>query len=93
MDLAVGARRVIAMCEHTDSAGQPKLVRSCDFEVTAPGCVDTVVTDLALLRRTGGGFALEEVARGFTAEEVVALTRMDIDMTLDMRIMQECWGD
>ncbi len=93
MDLAVGARRVIAMCEHTDSAGQPKLVRSCDFEVTAPGCVDTVVTDLALLRRTGGGFALEEVARGFTAEEVVALTRMDIDVTLDIRIMQECWGD
>lgn len=53
MDLAVGARQVIAMCEHTDSTGQPKLVGTCDFEVTAPGCVDTVVTDLALLRRTG----------------------------------------
>ncbi len=93
MDLAVGARQVIAMCEHTDSAGRPKLVGRCDFEVTAPGCVDTVVTDLALLRRAGGGFALAEVARGFTPAEVTALTAMEIDVTGDIRIMQECWGD
>ena len=93
MDLAVGARQVIAMCEHTDSAGQPKLVCRCDFEVTAPGCVDTVVTDLALLRRTGSGFRLDEVARGFTAGEVAALTGMHVDATGEIRIMQECWGD
>jgi 3-oxoacid CoA-transferase len=81
------------MCEHTDSAGRPKLVGRCDFEVTAPGCVDTVVTDLALLRRTGSGFRLEEVARGFTAEEVAALTGMDVDADAEVRTMQECWGD
>ena len=93
MDLAVGARQVIAMCEHTDSAGQPKLVGRCDFEVTAPGCVDTVVTDLALLRRTGGGFQLDEIARGFTPSEVVALTSVPVEVTGEIGIMQECWGD
>jgi 3-oxoacid CoA-transferase len=93
MDLAVGARRVIAMCEHTDSAGQPKLVGACDFEVTAPGCVDTVVTDLALLRRADGRFRLEEIARGFTPDEVIALTRMDLDVAASVGIMQENWGD
>jgi len=93
MDLAVGARQVIAMCEHTDSAGRPKLVSRCDFEVTAPGCVDTVVTDLALLRRAGPGFRLEEVARGFTTVEVAALTGMDVDVDGQVRTMQECWGD
>ena len=93
MDLAVGARQVIAMCEHTDSAGQPKLVAACDFEVTAPGCVDTVVTDLALLRRTGGGFRLEETARGFTPDEVAGLTGMHVDVTGAVGIMQESWGD
>jgi 3-oxoacid CoA-transferase len=92
MDLAVGARQVIAMCEHTDSAGQPKLVGTCDFEVTAPGCVDTVVTDLALLRRTGRGFRLEEIARGFTPDEVAALTRMELDVAGDVPAMQDCWG-
>jgi 3-oxoacid CoA-transferase len=93
MDLAVGARQVIAMCEHTDSAGQPKLVGTCDFEVTARGCVDTVVTDLALLRRTDRGFRLAEIARGFTPEEVTALTRMTVDVTGHVGTMQESWED
>jgi 3-oxoacid CoA-transferase len=93
MDLAVGARQVIAMCEHADSVGQPKLVGACDFEVTAPGCVDTVVTDLALLRRTGGGFRLDEIARGFTPGEVIALTSMPVEVTGEMGIIQERWGD
>jgi 3-oxoacid CoA-transferase len=93
MDLAVGARQVIAMCEHTDSAGQPKLVGTCDFEVTAPGCVDTVVTDLALLRRTDPGFRLEEIARGFSPEEVIGLTRMNVNVTGHVGIMQESWGE
>ncbi len=58
MDLAVGARQVIAMLEHTDSAGAPKLVEACEFAITAPGCVDVIVTDLALDRgpRTASGW-------------------------------------
>jgi 3-oxoacid CoA-transferase len=99
MDLAVGARQVIAMCEHTDSAGRPKLVGACSFEVTAPGCVDTVVTDLALLRRaagsggSGSGFRLEEIARGFSVDEVLALTPMPVAVGDRVGIMQEGWGD
>jgi 3-oxoacid CoA-transferase len=36
------------------------------------------VTDLAVLRRVGGKFRIEEVAPGFTREEVAALTEMDL---------------
>jgi len=93
MDLAVGAQQVIAMCEHTDSTGQPKLVATCDFEVTAPGCVDTVVTDLALLQRTDSGFRLAEIARGFTPAEVIALASMPVEVTGEIGIMQDSWGD
>ena len=60
---------------------------------SAPGCVDTVVTDLALLRRAGGGFRLEETARGFTSDEVAGLTGMNVDVTGRVGIMQESWGD
>jgi 3-oxoacid CoA-transferase len=91
MDLAVGARQVIAMLEHTDAKGRPKLVEACEFELTAPGCVHTVVTDLALLRRTTGGFRIDEVARGFSAEEVTDLTAMTVSVGSDVRVMQECW--
>jgi 3-oxoacid CoA-transferase len=91
MDLAAGARQVIAMCEHTDSKGRPKLVESCDFAITAPGCVDVIVTDLALLRRTGDGFRVEEIARGFTPAEVLALTGMTVTVADQPAIMQERW--
>ncbi|MBO0786064.1 MAG: 3-oxoacid CoA-transferase subunit A [Actinobacteria bacterium] len=91
MDLAAGARQVIAMLEHTDSAGRPKLVEECTFEITAPACVDTIVTDLALLRRDGGGFRIDEIARGFTAAEVTALTGMTVSVAPAPRVMQDSW--
>jgi 3-oxoacid CoA-transferase len=89
MDLAAGAGQVIAMCEHTDSRGAPKLVETCAFEITAPGCVDVIVTDLALLRRTGDGFRIDEVARGFTAAEVIALTGMTVSVADHVAVMQD----
>lgn len=91
MDLAAGARQVIAMLEHTDSKGNPKLVEACDFEITAPGCVSLIVTDLALLRRTPDGFRLDEVARGFTAAEVIALTGMTVSVAGELAVMQDAW--
>jgi 3-oxoacid CoA-transferase len=82
MDLAVGARSVIVMLEHTDAQGRPKLVEHCEFPLTAPACVDTVVTDLALLRRSrdpgSARFSLEEIAPGFTVDEVLSLTAMPV---------------
>jgi 3-oxoacid CoA-transferase len=91
MDLAVGARQVIAMLEHTDSRGRPKLVETCEFEVTAPGCVDVVVTDLALLRRDGDGFRLDELASGFSPDEILALTEMTVSVPSGVKVMQESW--
>lgn len=67
------------------------LVESCDFEITAPGCVDTIVTDLALLRRTADGFRIDEVARGFTAGEVQALTGMTVSVAGQPGVMQDSW--
>ncbi len=93
MDLAAGARNVIAMLEHTDSRGRPKLVETCSFPLTAAGVVDVIVTDLALLRRPSRAdrFVLEEVAAGFTVDEVLSLTGMPVDVAGEPRVMQESW--
>jgi len=92
MDLAVGARQVIAILEHLDSKGRPKLVETCTYPLTAPGCVDVIVTDLALLRSTPEGrFRLDEVAAGFTVEEVLALTDMRVEVAEHVGTMQEAW--
>jgi 3-oxoacid CoA-transferase len=78
MDMVAGGGTVIVMMEHRDSRDRAKLVRSCTYPLTGAGCVDIVVTDLAVLRRHDGEFAIEEVAPGFTPEEVAALTEMDL---------------
>lgn len=92
MDLAVGARSVMITMEHCDSAGRPKLVERCTYPLTAVGVVDTVVTDLALLRRRDGVFVLEEVARGFGVDDVLALTAMELEIGSDVGVMQDAFG-
>jgi 3-oxoacid CoA-transferase len=91
MDLAVGARSVIITMEHVDSKGRPKLVERAEYPITAPACVDAVVTDLALLRWDGSGFTLEEIAAGFTVDEVLALTPMTVSVPDTVGVMQENW--
>jgi len=78
MDLIAGKKQLIIVMEHCDSRGRPKLRRKCSYPPTGSGCVDYVVTDLALLRWDGSRFVLDEVAPGFTADEVVALTEMEV---------------
>ena len=91
MDLAVGAQRVIILVEHTDSRGKPKLVDRCEFPLTAPGCVNTVVTDLALLTREHGRFCLSEIASGFTVDQVLSLTGMQVKVADRVGVMQDNW--
>jgi 3-oxoacid CoA-transferase len=78
MDLLSGEGDLIIVMEHADSKGRPKLRRKCTYPLTGKQCVSYVVTDLALLRWDGERFVLDEVAPGFTAEEVMALTQMQL---------------
>ncbi|NKN38197.1 3-oxoacid CoA-transferase subunit A [Agrobacterium sp. a22-2] len=78
MDLAASGSQVIVLMEHCDGKGQPKLVRDCAYPLTAPACVDMVITDLALLIRKGDGFEVTEIAEGFSPDEIRALTPIDI---------------
>jgi 3-oxoacid CoA-transferase len=73
--------------EHTDSKGRPKLRKQCTYPLTGKGCVTYVVTDLALLRWDGMRFVLDEVAPGFTPQEVIALTEMQITVAPNPRMM------
>ncbi|MBI3915754.1 MAG: 3-oxoacid CoA-transferase subunit A [Betaproteobacteria bacterium] len=88
MDLLSGKGQLIIVMEHTDSKGRPKLRKQCTYPLTGKGCVSYVVTDLALLRWDGKQFILDEVAPGFTPEEVIALTEMQITAAPNVKTME-----
>jgi 3-oxoacid CoA-transferase subunit B len=70
MDLVASARRVIIAMEHTTRQGAPKILPKCTLPVTGLKVVDTIITELAVIRVTPRGLVLEEIAPDTTVEEV-----------------------
>jgi 3-oxoadipate CoA-transferase beta subunit len=84
MDLAVGARRVLAMTTHTTRAGRPKLLPHCTFPLTAARVVDRVYTDLAVVDIAPDGFLVREMAPGLTRDELQGLTAAQLGFADDV---------
>lgn len=77
MDLASGAKRVIALMNHRERNGASKLVRRCTLPLTAMRCVDLVITELGVIAVDhvgSGGFSLVEIAPNVTLEEIRTAT-------------------
>ncbi len=55
MDLLVRPGKLIIAMWHCERSGQPKIVNACQYDVTGTGCVDLIVTDLAVIERDGAG--------------------------------------
>jgi 3-oxoadipate CoA-transferase, beta subunit len=64
MDLAVGARAVWVIMEHTTRKGGPRLVEACTLPLTGKACVTRVYTDLAVIEVGPAGFLVHEVLEG-----------------------------
>jgi len=91
MDLLAGAKTVNVVTEHCSKDGASKLVEKCTFPLTGAGEADVIITERALFRRyPDKGFVLEEVARGYTLDDIKACT--DMDFTVSEAVKLDAYG-
>lgn len=74
MDLVASADNIIVAMMHTNREGESKILKRCTLPLTGVGCVTKIVTDLAVLEVTSGGFKLLERAPGVSVEEIQQAT-------------------
>lgn len=84
MDLVAGVKRVVVVMEHTNKAGESKVLKECRLPLTGKGVVDLVITDLCVFEVTNGHLALTEMAPDTTVDEVRAKTEAEFTVALSV---------
>ena len=87
MDISVGAERLIVAMEHNAKDGSQKIVKCCTYPLTAIECVNTIITDLAVIDVTPDGLMLREVASGLTPEDVQQFTEPKLHWVGNVPVM------
>ena len=78
MDLVAGVKRVVVVMDHTNKAGESKVLKSCSLPLTGKGVVNRIITNLGVLDVVPGGLKIVECADGVTAADIVAATEATI---------------
>ncbi|MEX2746092.1 3-oxoacid CoA-transferase subunit B [Rhizobium mongolense] len=70
MDLVAGVKRVVVVMDHTNKAGESKVLKACTLPLTGTGVVDRIITNFGVLDVVDGGLKLVELADGVTDSEL-----------------------
>ncbi len=92
MDLAVGARRVYIIMEHTTRDGRSRLRRQCEAPLTAVGVVGALCTNLGFFAIENGAFVLREIAPGTSRDAVQASTEGKLVIPSDVPLVRTVSG-
>lgn len=85
MDLVAGVKRVVVVMEHTNKAGESKVLKECRLPLTGKGCVNLVITDLCVFEVEASGMVLMELAPDVTLEEVQAKTEAAFTVSPELK--------
>ena len=83
MDLAVGAKRVRVLLEHTTKDGSPRIKVTCAYPLTAERCVSRIYTNLAVIDVTPEGLMVREIVDGLSFEALQKMTEAPLQLAND----------
>jgi 3-oxoacid CoA-transferase subunit B len=87
MDLVASAKNIIVAMQHTDKAGNSKLLSACTLPITGLKCVKKIVTDLGVFSITENGFECIEHAADVTIDEIKAKTAGRLSISPDVKVV------
>ncbi len=70
MDLVAGVQRVVVVMDHTNKAGESKVLKACTLPLTGKGVVDRIITNLGVLDVVEGGLRIVETADGVSEDDI-----------------------
>src|SRR5437870_376734 len=88
MDLVSGAKRVIVAMEQVARDGSKKLLKECRLPLTGKKCVNTVMSELAVIDITPQGLLLREIAPGVTPDDVQKVTEPKLRISPELRTIK-----
>ncbi len=87
MDLVAGVKRVVVVMEHTNKAGESKVLRECRLPLTGKACIDLIITDLCVFAVEDAGLTLIELAPGVSEGEIKAKTEAQFTTSPDLKTL------
>lgn len=78
MDLVAGVGRVVVVMDHTNKAGESKVLKACTLPLTGKGVVNRIISNLGVLDVVPGGLKIVEIADGVSEAELLASTEARI---------------
>ncbi len=74
MDLVAGVGRVVVVMDHTNKAGESKVLKACTLPLTGKAVVNRIISNLGVLDVVPGGLKIVECAEGVSVAEIKAAT-------------------
>ena len=89
IDLAVGAKSIWVMMDHTTKEGRPRIVEHCSYPLTARKVVTRVFTNLAILDVTENGMVVDALLEDLSVEALQSRTEAPLLTPNSLRIIKQ----
>jgi acetate CoA/acetoacetate CoA-transferase beta subunit len=85
MELAYGAKNLIAVMTHCEKDGSPKIVNECVLPITTYNCVKKIITEMAVFSIHPDGLYLDELMPGYSLSDVASATGADYTISTALK--------